>query len=179
MSPWLVLSLQLLGLHAVTSPRVIRQKARARAGNDSGGECGVAVTARFTMPDRAPGAWRAERQGGGRREEGSPASRAPFWYSFEYGSAHFAVISTEHDLSDGSDQRQVQRAPSFDNATVLGTVAVDAFLVPQPCCAMIVGPPTVLRNENVGWRCWVSRMVAHDTCYVCWGRPHASNAPRS
>lgn len=29
---------------------------------------------------------------------------APFWYSFDYGSVHFVVISTEHDVSPGSTQ---------------------------------------------------------------------------
>ena len=83
--------------------------SHACAGNDSGGECGVAVAARFTMPNLA----RAEGdEDSGRRREGTPPpSKAPFWYSYEYGAAHFTVISTEHDLSEGSDQREVQ--PSF------------------------------------------------------------------
>jgi len=37
---------------------------------------------------------------------GSAARRdnAPFYYGFDYGSAHFTVVSTEHDLSPGSPQ---------------------------------------------------------------------------
>ncbi len=70
-----------------------------RAGNDSGGECGVAVASRFTMPNA---------EAGGRRNRHSTvSSNAPFWYSFEYGSAHFTVISTEHDIRKGSAQREV------------------------------------------------------------------------
>ena len=67
-------------------------------GNDSGGECGVAVTKRFSMPDREAAAL----------EDRRPVpSNAPFWYSFEYGAAHFAVISTEHDIRRHSDQGKV------------------------------------------------------------------------
>ncbi|PNH06496.1 putative inactive purple acid phosphatase 9 [Tetrabaena socialis] len=36
----------------------------------------------------------------------APRAKAPFWYSFEYGSVHFTVISTEHDLTAGSKQRR-------------------------------------------------------------------------
>jgi hypothetical protein len=35
---------------------------------------------------------------------GRVRANAPFWYSFDYGSAHFTVISTENDLSPGSSQ---------------------------------------------------------------------------
>jgi hypothetical protein len=31
-------------------------------------------------------------------------SLPPFWYSFDYASAHITMISTEHDLSPGSEQ---------------------------------------------------------------------------
>ena len=55
---------------------------------------------RFTMPDA---------EAGGRRNRHSTvSSNAPFWYSFEYGSAHFTVISTEHDVRKGSAQREVR-----------------------------------------------------------------------
>jgi len=57
-------------------------------GHDSGGECGVMTARRFYSP--------ASR----------PSDNPPFWYGFDYGSAHFAVISTEHDLSHGSRQYQ-------------------------------------------------------------------------
>ncbi|KAK9842562.1 hypothetical protein WJX81_006229 [Elliptochloris bilobata] len=123
-------------------------------GNDSGGECGVAVARRFLMPGAAgSGAFAGppcavacnessadDRKGNGddatdgngdghadgrgigdeeandlgegngsacgRRGASSAAPNPPFWYSFEYGSVHFAVISTEHDLTHGSDQRE-------------------------------------------------------------------------
>ncbi|BDA43217.1 probable inactive purple acid phosphatase 27 [Coccomyxa sp. Obi] len=61
-------------------------------GNDSGGECGVAVAKRFLMPNSATAS--------------GPSSNAPFWYGFDYGSVHFAIISTEHDLRKGSPQRE-------------------------------------------------------------------------
>ena len=72
------------------------------AGNDSGGECGVATARRFIMPgatlsDSADSA--AENHG--RREN------PPFWYSFDYGSVHFVMLSTEHDVTPGSAQYQV------------------------------------------------------------------------
>ena len=76
---------------------------RNHAGNDSGGECGVAVASRFTMPDTEAG--------GGRNRHSAVRSNAPFWYSFEYGSAHFTVISTEHDTREGSAQRRVSSMP--------------------------------------------------------------------
>lgn len=86
-------------------------------GNDSGGECGVAVARRFLMPGAAGlGGYAAgpcNASGGSGaycRAGASAAANPPFWYSFEYGSVHFAVISTEHDLTDGSDQRAVRAA---------------------------------------------------------------------
>jgi hypothetical protein len=64
-------------------------------GNDSGGECGVAVSRRFIMPG-ADASNNLTRQ--------APAANSPFWYSFDYGTVHFTVISTEHDLQPGSEQ---------------------------------------------------------------------------
>ena len=46
--------------------------------------------------------------GGRRNRHSTVSSNAPFWYSFEYGSAHFTVISTEHDVRKGSAQREVR-----------------------------------------------------------------------
>ena len=54
-------------------------------GHDSGGECGVPVSYRFKMPDNGNGVW---------------------WYSYEYGMAHFTVFSTEHNFTLGSPQYQ-------------------------------------------------------------------------
>ena len=52
-------------------------------GYDSGGECGVPTVSRFHMPENGNRAW---------------------WYSFNYGSIHFTVMSTEHDFTPGSAQ---------------------------------------------------------------------------
>lgn len=49
----------------------------------SGGECGIPYEMRFPMP--------------------TPARDSP-WYSFNYGSAHFVVMSTEHSFQKGSSQ---------------------------------------------------------------------------
>ena len=57
-------------------------------GNDSGGECGVPLAARFRGAGPSPG-------GGG---------QPPFWYSGTHGPIHFVIISTEHDLAPGSPQ---------------------------------------------------------------------------
>ena len=53
-------------------------------GHDSGGECGVPVYNRFHMPDRN--------------------GNQPWWYSYEYGLAHFTMISTENNFTRGSPQ---------------------------------------------------------------------------
>eukprot|EP00731_Ephydatia_muelleri_P016712 Em0009g1136a len=55
-------------------------------GDDSGGECGVPFYNRFHMPEQH--------------------GYQPWWYSFDYGMAHFAVISTEHNFTRGSIQYQ-------------------------------------------------------------------------
>jgi hypothetical protein len=52
---------------------------------ECGGECGVPLMKRFSMP------W---------TNGDSP------WYDFNFGSAHFVVISTEHDITTGSTQYQ-------------------------------------------------------------------------
>ncbi len=38
----------------------------------------------------------------------APRANAPFWYSYDYGSVHFTVISTEHSLERGSPQYRVR-----------------------------------------------------------------------
>jgi hypothetical protein len=55
-------------------------------GVDSGGECGVPTSKRFRMP------------------QNSPSSNGVFWYSYDYASVHTTVISSEHDMSEGSTQ---------------------------------------------------------------------------
>eukprot|EP00698_Gefionella_okellyi_P012731 TRINITY_DN3448_c0_g1_i1.p1 TRINITY_DN3448_c0_g1~~TRINITY_DN3448_c0_g1_i1.p1 ORF type:complete len:576 (+),score=64.75 TRINITY_DN3448_c0_g1_i1:121-1728(+) len=52
-------------------------------GTDSGGECGVPYEHRFRMP--------------------RPSNDQP-WYSFNYGSIHFILMSTEHDFYASSAQ---------------------------------------------------------------------------
>lgn len=64
-------------------------------GNDSGGECGVTVASRFSMPGDDADANAAAPNG--------PAN-PPFWYSYNYGSVHFTVVSTEHSLERDSHQ---------------------------------------------------------------------------
>ena len=56
---------------------------------DSKGECGYPLVNRFVMPDS---------------RHHNP-SRAPFWYSVRMGPAHFVILSGEHDLGEGSEQR--------------------------------------------------------------------------
>lgn len=41
---------------------------------------------------------------------GDPAGEARFWFSVDYGFAHFAFMSTEHDYSPGSEQYEWLRA---------------------------------------------------------------------
>jgi len=71
-------------------------------GNDSGGECGVPPANRFRMP-------------------ASQGSNGIFWYSYDYGSVHTIVLSSEHDLSPGSPQ---------NDWLVWDLAAVDRVLTP-------------------------------------------------
>ena len=73
-----------------------------RAGNDSGGECGVTTARRFVMPG-ASLTDGAGSDGAVNHESVNPA----FWYSFDYGSVHFVMLSTEHDITPGSHQFRV------------------------------------------------------------------------
>jgi len=59
-------------------------------GDDSHGECGVPVAKRFTMPATPT--------------TRSNPSNGVFWYSFDYASVHTIGLSSEHDMSEGSDQ---------------------------------------------------------------------------
>ena len=56
----------------------------------------MSVANRFSMPG-------TDYAGDNRHVDANP----PFWYSYEYGSVHFTVISTEHSLEQGSDQYKV------------------------------------------------------------------------
>ncbi|GBF97889.1 hypothetical protein Rsub_10244 [Raphidocelis subcapitata] len=82
-------------------------------GPDSGGECGAMVSRLFHMPsgeggERAAAAGNgrpgAPRGGGG--SGGALRANPPFWYTFEHGRVAFVAVSTEHDLSPGSPQRE-------------------------------------------------------------------------
>ena len=54
-------------------------------GDDSAGECGIPAFYRFHMPDTGNSLW---------------------WYSYEYGLAHFTVFSTEHNFTAGAPMYQ-------------------------------------------------------------------------
>ncbi len=54
-------------------------------GDDSHGECGRPLHERFHMPDNG---------------------NSLFWYSFDYGSVHIVMMSSEHDWTPGSPQYQ-------------------------------------------------------------------------
>lgn len=53
-------------------------------GSDSGGECGVPMVHRFHTPSNGLGL---------------------FWYSFQFGNIHIVQFSSEHDFTEGSEQR--------------------------------------------------------------------------
>jgi len=54
-------------------------------GNDSGGECGVPTSQHFTMPQ-------------------SNNSNGVFWYSHDFATVHTIMLSTEHNMTNGSPQ---------------------------------------------------------------------------
>jgi acid phosphatase type 7 len=60
-------------------------------GSDSRGECGYPLLNRFIMPNSI---------------HSKTPSQAPFWYSVKTGPAHFIVLSSEHNITKGSRQRQ-------------------------------------------------------------------------
>lgn len=66
-------------------------------GDDSGGECGVPISKRFVMPSNGNGV---------------------FWYSWDYGLVHTIMLSSEHDMSPGSEQYKwlSQNLESVDRA---------------------------------------------------------------
>lgn len=59
--------------------------------DDSGGECGVPMVKRFRMPSSVALASKY-------------SSNGVFWYSYDYANVHTVVVSSEHDMSKGSDQ---------------------------------------------------------------------------
>lgn len=64
--------------------------------NDTGMQCGVGYIYRFKMPSQN------DTTGSDLNCKSSYATQV--WYSFDYGLAHWAAISTEHDFSQGSEQ---------------------------------------------------------------------------
>lgn len=56
-----------------------------QSASDSGGECGVPMHNRFTMPS-------------------NPLSNGIFWYSFDYANTHTIMLSSEHNCTEGSPQ---------------------------------------------------------------------------
>lgn len=97
----------------------------------------MAVAKRFTMPSSEAG---ISSEGGNHR---TVASNGPFWYSFEYGAAHFTIISTEHDVHKGSPQREV--GPHADRTCLAVPLQLssracrwavsDSSMVPSPTSA--------------------------------------------
>lgn len=65
---------------------------------DTGMQCGVGYIYQFKMPSQN------DTVDSDTNCETSYATRV--WYSFDYGLAHWAAISTEHDFSQGSEQYQ-------------------------------------------------------------------------
>lgn len=60
----------------------------------------------------------------------------PFWYSYDYGSVHFTIISTEHNLEKGSAQYQVRQMQlGVQMPSWLCLRSVFLMLAPQLCSA--------------------------------------------
>ena len=80
---------------AQSKPAVGRSCRGWSAGED-GGQCGVPYNARFKMPGdpQQIDGWHESRNG----------TRNNLFYSFDVGSVHFVMLSSEHDLGDGSAQ---------------------------------------------------------------------------
>lgn len=76
-----------VGNHEYDWPTQSFRPSWSNYGTDSGGECGVPYSRRFRTagPDQ-------------------PDGEANMWYSFDHGSIHVAVFSTEHDFSPSSPQ---------------------------------------------------------------------------
>eukprot|EP01123_Difflugia_compressa_P012083 TRINITY_DN5046_c1_g1_i1.p1 TRINITY_DN5046_c1_g1~~TRINITY_DN5046_c1_g1_i1.p1 ORF type:complete len:224 (-),score=34.59 TRINITY_DN5046_c1_g1_i1:8-679(-) len=73
-----------LGNHEFDYPGQKFTAPWANYGTDSDGECGIPTYKRFKMP------WAAESD--------------IWWYSFNYGNLHFAVLSFEHNFTQNSPQ---------------------------------------------------------------------------
>ena len=76
--------------------------------NDSGGECGVPTSQRFTMP-------------------ASKNSNGVFWYSHDYATVHTIMISSEHNLTQGSPQYEwLQADLEATNRTLTPWIVVES-----------------------------------------------------
>ena len=94
--------------------------------DDSGGECGVPPYYHFHMPDNGNSLW---------------------WYSFDYGTVHFIMISTEHNFTAGSLQYEWLEK---DLSTVDRTVTAWVILAghrPMYCSAD--DPPDYQVSEHI------------------------------
>jgi len=84
--------------------------------DDSGGECGVPTAARFTMPFV-----------GKDTSNRTHDSNGVFWYSYDMSNVHVVVISSEHDLSEGSPQHSwLQEDLSLVNREVTPWVIMES-----------------------------------------------------
>ena len=119
-------------------------------GRDSGGECGVPVAQRFRMP-----------QSYLRMGNYSITSNGVFWYSYDFSNVHTTVLSSEHDLSNGSPQHTWLKT---DLAAVNRTITpwvivemhrplynseVDSLGNSRVSMGMRAGIETMLRHYNV------------------------------
>jgi len=113
-------------------------------GTDSGGECGVAYSARFPMPRART--WMSSRrmhaQMGalGRLAQRAQWEEAP-WYSLEHGSVYLILTSSEHDWTRGSIQYQwLQHELASINRTRTPWIIVNAHR-PMYVSSMSAGNP--------------------------------------
>lgn len=84
-------------LRALAARQCSRQDQAQQLAAESGG--------RQAQPQPQPTEQQAE-EGAGADNRHRPRSNPPFWYSHSVASVHFVVLSSEHDLSPGSDQYQ-------------------------------------------------------------------------
>eukprot|EP00929_Paragymnodinium_shiwhaense_P032449 TRINITY_DN17977_c0_g1_i1.p1 TRINITY_DN17977_c0_g1~~TRINITY_DN17977_c0_g1_i1.p1 ORF type:complete len:613 (+),score=81.11 TRINITY_DN17977_c0_g1_i1:109-1947(+) len=78
--------------------------AKAEYGEDSGGECGIPYRRRFQMPEGTSSI--AAAHAAARKPQEAKPMDFDAWYSFDSGVVHIAVLSIEHDFSNGSTQHK-------------------------------------------------------------------------
>jgi len=105
-------------------------------GNDSGGECCVPAAKRFSaMPGGVLGRTPSplyQPVPGVETPPGADGGNPPYWYSFDYGAAHFVIFSTEHDFTPGSEQlswleRDLSRVDRTKTPWVIGSAHRPAY----------------------------------------------------